>query len=49
VTKGVLIAGDAQLGTFSIAWVNGDDLLNDVRAGPEGVELLCMQFPADAL
>lgn len=49
VGRGELIAADgAQLPPLSTAFMTGDDMNMPLRAGPAGVEVMVLQFPADA-
>lgn len=49
VGRGEMIAADgAQLPPLSTAFMTGDDMNMPLQAGPAGLEVMVLQFPADA-
>lgn len=49
VADGGMKIGDRGLSRLGIAWVTSDDEPARIEAGPDGLDLLVMQFPGDAL
>jgi hypothetical protein len=47
VTKGSLVLGEMKLSSLATIFVSHDDAL-DLRSGPDGLEVLMLQFPEQA-
>ena len=49
VAQGGMVLSEQKYGKLSVIWASGEDELTEFAAGPEGLALVVMQYPAEAL